>query len=170
MPNSKVPNNYFNKLNKIVLKNIEELEDDIKTDAPLLSAIDKSNFYSVPKDYFSLNEKRVIRLTKVKSRPIRLLQRFSVAASFLILFAATLWTFNFSNDLESADEIAELSYIDYLLENEETIESDIIIGLAEELDLNSELEFEDLSDSDLEIYLDAIIDDIPLEELTIFNI
>lgn len=169
MPNSNIPDNYFDELNKKVLNKIADLGDDLKTNAPLLSKIEKNNFYKVPDNYFIGHERLTLNKLKSPNRT-RNLYRFSVAAVLLILLSASLWTFNIQKDIETSDAIAELNYINYLLEEDHIIESDVIISLALESDINSDLDFDELSDSELESYLNNIIDDIPLEELTIFEI
>lgn len=169
MPNSNIPNNYFEKLNKKVMKNIVDLEDNLNANAPLLSQINKNNFYTVPEGYFNLQNQILLNKFK-RGNSTRKLYRFSVAAALLILLSASFWIINLQQTAETNESLAELNYINYLLENEQTIESEIIYALADESDITTELDFDDISDAELETYLSNIVEDIPLEELSIFEL
>jgi len=171
MSNKKIPKNYFERLHKNIVQNINGIDDDISVNAPNLSRINKINIYSIPKNYFEQNLDKI--LNKKESK-IRFLPKYIslVAASFLILIAVTWLMFNDLkvDELQTA-ELSETTFIDYLIENSEDIDNSFFISLNDGNEfINEDVDFEEVSNEELNIYLEEIVDEISFEDLEILNI
>ena len=163
---NKIPEDYFNKLPDRISQRIDLLEDDIKTNAPILASIDKEQIYKVPEQYFEkLTAKISLALPQPRVLSLSTLRWASAAAVALMI---TIGSFYMSQMQGTSDALlAESEILDYYILNADQIddewlqESWLDNDQDQEMDLFGDLETEDISD-----YLSDVIMDIPLSELT----
>lgn len=170
MSNMKLPKDYFKNLQNNIVKNINDLKDDLESNAPLLSRIGRKNIYSIPDNYFSNSESNLLKPHTTK---IRLLSKnfLSIAASLLLMISITWVAFNNPNTEESLIAEVEDEYIfDYFLENADELDNAILAELDNDEIIEGELDFEEISNDELTDYIETIVDDISIEDLEIINI
>jgi|GEM_PF-3415646 len=170
MSKNNLPKNYFKNLQSKIVEISLGLKDNIAENAPLLYKINKENIYTVPENYFINN---VRNLSKQSNRKIRILPKriIGIAASLLIMISVSWFTLdNMDNTAEVIAALDEEILIDYYLENTDEVDNSILADLDNVYDVESDLDFEELSDEELSQFYDSIIDDISTEDLAIINI
>lgn len=144
---------------------LEGLEDDLARSAPLLSSIEKINFYEVPQDYFQKNELKLVELaqqakaTKVKKRTF---QSMGMAAC-LIGLCFVFWTNNQASTIDTNESLEETEQLLAFLEEDDDIDLDILLSLEENTE--TDLYLIDLDDNDIDIYWDHLFEDFTALDL-----
>ena len=162
-----LPKNYFDDLTDKIIQESLNIDDNIKEEAPLLFKVKKEELYSVPVSYFE--DLDPIKISGRNKKTINLYQAWAIAASLLLLVSIYWWP---APSFDTSDSFAELessNFINYLLENEDDIETDIILELEELYLLETDISMEEISDIDLENYLEKNIDDLTLNDLSILE-
>jgi len=162
-----LPKKYFEALPKKIWARMISVDDDIINTAPNLSKFNKHNPYKVPEKYFNNLRTNLFKINNRKT-PTRVLSfRWQYAAASFALVLASFIGFKSLNK-NATEDFKELVYEDvvdyYLLDNE--IDNSLLLELSEDNALNdSSDEFSEISDEDLDLYIDIIIDDFTAEEI-----
>lgn len=158
---SDLPKDYFKKLPDILKDRIEHLEDNLENSAPILSSLRNQNPYVVPNGYWQSLESRLTQ--NRKRRKIVPMRWLSIAATFLAL-GMLAWIFT-SQDSPDADAVllAENEIYEYLIDNVDQLEDDLLTELLviDEGD-------EDNLDED-ELMIDLLLTDFTESELENLN-
>lgn len=163
MDRKQIPDNYFERLAKNIEAGIHNLEDNVEQDAPLLHKYGRLETYKVPEGYFdSLFGKLNIKAHRTSS--IRRLIPYSVAASIAMVFLLSwFWVNEFGNN--NSTQLALEDVYDYYIENAGLIDQELIVDLSFE-DVDEDIfDFENLSEEDLELYTQEIINEMTDQEL-----
>ncbi len=163
--NKKIPKDYFNKFPDRLSSRIEALEENIKESAPLLYKIGKAEPYQVPATYFDQLKAQIEKQTSgPKERKIGLYRWSSIAAIGALLVAAIL-VFSLQ-DKESEDGLMANRVIEHIENDLDYVDDELLyelVTLEETEELSEDL---DLSEQEIELYFDYILDDMTDEELS----
>jgi predicted DNA-binding transcriptional regulator len=156
----KLPPDYFKNLKAEIFDKIENLDDDLASNAPILSGMNRKNSYKVPEYYFSELRSKILRRASVgKTRWIQL-RRIAVAASISLVLA---WSFNHLVISDHSSELAQNEILDYYLYNIEDVDMEWVGAIYE--DSEPESTFQNFNDEELELYLSSVVDELSLNTL-----
>ena len=169
MSKKNLPKDYFTRLQNQIIKDVNDIDDNLEASAPFLSCINKVNIYNVPDRYFVTNERSILnnQIAKIMFLPKKIM---GIAASLLIMISISWVVFNNTDQIELTAELDETVFIDYLLENTDDLDNATLITLNENNTISEEIDFEEISNEELSNYIETIVDDISIEDLEIINI
>lgn len=156
----KLPPEYFKKLKAEIFDKIENLDDDLASNAPILSGIKRKNSYKVPDYYFSELRSNILRRASVRKTRWIQLRRIAVAASISLVLA---WSFNQLVISDHSSELAQNEILDYYLYNIEDVDMEWVGAIYE--DSEPESTFQNFNDEELELYLSSVVDELSLNAL-----
>jgi len=161
-----IPEGYFEGLHDRIKNSIENLEENLEKDAPTLTRIGKDLGYVLPEKYF---EELTFNPIKDEKNPReRTLWRWASIAAALIFPVMAILIFNdnktegivYDQDLEE-ESLNEL--VDYYIQAEDFSTADL--SFFDEETFEESTLFGELTNEELETYLDNIIDEFSIYEL-----
>ena len=123
---NQIPNDYFKNLKAKIFEQVENLQDDLINEAPLLSKIKRTEIYTVPDNYFENLPNRILSHNQKPVRNINWFMISGVAASLLLCIAL----FTLKNDATTTDFSEEELYAYY--------EEDVLFELGNETEILDE--------------------------------
>jgi len=153
---------------QIMKKDSDALRKELEKEAPFLAGLkDKPEGLSVPEGYFDQLQKdvlkRVAKLEKPRSKTIRLWPRIAAAASVLLVLGLAIFLFQPSNPAETTFTLTDEEVHQYISQNIEDFELDLLMEYVAVSDQSSGL-FDD-AELELEEYMDELLDEIDMETL-----
>ncbi|MBT8232557.1 MAG: hypothetical protein HKO66_01785 [Saprospiraceae bacterium] len=155
-----MPTDYFKNLKSKILNEVLSLEDELGSNAPILYNLKGKNSYLTPNNYF---EDNLLKIKSFKARPTRVLY-FKVAsiAAMLLVLVTAFW--HVTNSTLPETSLAENEILDYYIGNDEDIDSDILLEISENYEPDFDIELANVSDEELDIYIESILDDLNIND------
>lgn len=164
---SSVPQKYFDNLSDKILNKIENLDDNTKEEAPTLFKVGKDLGYTVPKDYFeTLEQKLKNNSSSAEVRKLIPQRWWNIAASLLILIiSGTIVLLQKDDKTYSAEDLAFEEVLEYYIENSDFIDENALLDLETETEIVDADYLNEISDDELELYIEMNIEDFSDEEI-----
>ena len=158
MSDKKIPKDYFKNLPDKILQKLskEGHELELREHSKLLHTIPKNNPYKVPQSYFDELVKRNIKSYRPKVRKLWPMIA-SIAACAIILVTML----NVIHD--TGNEILDTDILDYYAENVQEVNTDVLLDLVYEEELDEEIDIQDIE-------LEEIISSLSDYELELFQL
>lgn len=163
-PDKNIPKGYFDNLPQKMSDLISDLKDDVQSSAPHLYRISKEKSYKVPDGYF---DQFFNSLNIDQSRTISLISRFRplVAAASIIGLVTLIWVSGILKQDQDIEMLAMTDVYSYYYDNIDELDHDLIWEISEEEGSIEESLFEDLSQSELDLFEETIISNLTDQEL-----
>ena len=159
---NKIPDDYFKNLKNKIIDNVKGLDDNLASEAPILSSIAKDNIYRVPDKYFDQNQAKLLSKVSPKVISLKNMIPLGVAATVLILLGIMI--FNPSSD---NIEITDDELFAYYIEND-NYELETNYEIFDE-SLTVEDYFDDIEDAEYEAYINNIYGDLSVTDLALLS-
>lgn len=155
---------YFDNFPNKMKKKLDAIDDDLAQSAPLLAAMDKRSFYTIPDNYFQENEKK-LRNIAISSKVPKTRKRSMYYAGFAACFLALCFSFWYASPFATMDDFETESIEDtqLMLAHLDNVDLDFLLSIEE--DSEDDLYLNDLTDDDVEEYLDYLFEDFTELEL-----
>lgn len=168
MPTDKnIPKGYFWRKPKEIIDAVHQLEDDIKTQAPILYSIGKEEPYNIPEGYFEGFYKS-LDTSGVKVFYLQPAFRYMAAACLTIAIMSLGWLWLQPTDPNYTDEMAMSDVYEYYIDNIDEIDESLIIDLSYEYADILDLEVDYTTDGDLDVIEESILNEMTDQEFLDF--
>ncbi len=198
-----IPEHYFKNLRVKIVNTVNDLQDDIPNEAPILHSlgkgsayltpegyfkilinntrdsiiqlddpdvlqeIEKRKSYRVPEVYFERLQSRTMAIQPSKGRIVVMRWFRGLAAAAVISFAL-VWGWLYlqnSHDSKGSGGLEMHEAFAYYIEHIEEIDEHLLIDLSTSSNLDPEIIFEELTDNEVEYYIEENIDDFDAASL-----
>ena len=159
-----IPEDYFQKFPDNLEMEINNLDDNVAQEAPLLYKTSQKASYLVPEGYFEGLYDNIILKKSQASQTVFMLKPFLVAASLVAVIMLS-WIFLADQNRLEVDDLMIADVYDYYINNIEEIDNSMILDI-EGIEISiEENEFSDLSEDELNLYQDALLENMQDHEL-----
>ena len=161
-----IPDNYFNKLPGQIWEKVDQLDDEVEKNAPQFYALSQSNPYRVPETYFETFESRLKLQPHGRIISMQALRPLLVAASILAV-AVLSWVMmpQFSTEDQMEDDLMFADVYDYYSDDIELADQDLFVDFEVEDFEESSLVTEELTEEEIYLYEEAILQEMTDQEL-----